>query len=447
MSVNKLTDEHMRHLAAIRALPQAAHIDNERALAWLGKASTAHTTLGLDGLVRRLAGIGASEIGALIQERRGEYVAFGCAREVVADKLLLRAPQPPNGNQYRGVELEPLIRNRFRAAAGAQPDTAAIQAVLNYRDPEHPWLLCTPDDIVRINGLRVLVDYKAPATPMTGVSFSHAAQLAHSSLVAERAGFPVDLLLLVPWNLREWRFEMFQVEPDPQLRQAIIAAGDHYWNRYVLAGELPPYPSRRAFHLDEAARQRLQPLFQDLAIYQVLIKEASAKADAVRAEIEAIAGGHRLGKQAINLAGVHLSAVEKPDGEAIARHLQAAGKEHEFLRPSTLDVEKMAARLVELGDSLDAYRQPPSGLDAERAATYLEAQGIPHEQLFKEQLTAGLTRASKGRAAEAVAALKLAAGVQVATARERLIRESEAASMPGPDPEGPGGSISPTILK
>ena len=119
-SSSDLTVERDAALARLAALPQAAHLPPETRRQWLdhqlerlreesaGSAGRGGS-LSLDRQIERLSGFGASEIGVLVGERRGEYSPFATAREICAAKLLRALPAPPTGPMQRGVELEPHV--------------------------------------------------------------------------------------------------------------------------------------------------------------------------------------------------------------------------------------------------------------------------------------------------------------------------------------------------
>ncbi|MFZ1643623.1 MAG: YqaJ viral recombinase family protein, partial [Candidatus Contendobacter sp.] len=279
-------------LAQLAALPQAAHLPPEARRQWLDHQferlrdeATAGTgrggSLSLPRQIQRLSGFGASEIGVLVGERRGEYSPFATAREICAAKLLRALPAPPTGPMQRGLELEPHTRHLFLRQTGARPLPDLRQAVVAHRPRDHGWLLATPDDLVTLNGKMLVVDYKAPAEPPTAVSLEHACQLHQAALVAEDRGIRIEGLVLVALNLREWTVDTFLVERDPALDGEILAAGQHYWRDCVLQGELPPWPQRDAasralalVDLPAAAKAALEQVALGYVRLDILAKQA-----------------------------------------------------------------------------------------------------------------------------------------------------------------------------
>lgn len=162
-------------LAQLAGLPQAAHLAPETRRQWLDHqierlqeesagSSGRGSSLSLSRRIERLSGFGASEIGVLVGERRGEYSPFATAREICVAKLLRALPAPATGPMRRGSNWSrmPAICS-CGTAAPVLPDLR--QAVAAHRPRDHEWLLATPDDLVTLNGQTLVVDYKAPAEP------------------------------------------------------------------------------------------------------------------------------------------------------------------------------------------------------------------------------------------------------------------------------------------
>ena len=237
-------------------LPQAARFGPGRAGAWVAELRRQEADGALGGLtpeqhLRRLGGFGASEIGVLVEERRGVYSPFATARELVARKLLLEFSPPADEHMRRGIAMEPLIRETFLRQTGATRLEALTRQVAAHSPARHPWMQCTPDDFVELNGRLVLVDYKAPAEPLAALPLPYACQLHQIGLIAEDLGYPVDLRALVAWNHPRGRPEVLVCDFDPALAAEIVEAGEHHWHD-VLRGELPPWPARGGLALRPA---------------------------------------------------------------------------------------------------------------------------------------------------------------------------------------------------
>ena len=406
-SSSDLTVERDAALARLAALPQAAHLPPETRRQWLdhqlerlreesaGSAGRG-SSLALDRQIERLSGFGASEIGVLVGERRGEYSPFATAREICAAKLLRALPAPPTGPMQRGVELEPHARRLFLRHSGARPLPDLLQAVVAHRPRDHGWLLATPDDLVMLNGRTLVVDYKAPAEPPTAVSLEHACQLHQAALVAEDRGIRIEGLVLVALNLREWTVDTFLVDRDPALDAEILAAGQHYWRDWVLQGELPPWPQRDAASralaladLSPAAKAELERAALGYVRLDILAKQARELAARARDQLAGLAAEHGL-RESVLVAPVNLSRASTWDAAAIAARLPDPAPP-ELTRPKW-DAEMLARQVRALGgDPTPALLD--RALDLDQAADWLIAHHhVPAESLQRIEYTVAVSR-------------------------------------------------------
>ncbi len=402
-----LTVDRDAALAQLAGLPQAAHLAPETRRQWLDHqierlqeesagSSGRGSSLSLSRRIERLSGFGASEIGVLVGERRGEYSPFATAREICVAKLLRALPAPATGPMRRGIELEPHARHLFLRHSGARPLPDLRQAVAAHRPRDHEWLLATPDDLVTLNGQTLVVDYKAPAEPPTAVSLEHACQLHQAALVAEDRGIRIEGLVLVALNLREWTVDTFLVERDPALDAEILAAGHHYWRDCVLQGELPPWPQRdtasRALALADlppATKAALEQAALGYVRLDILAKQARELAARARDQLAGLAAEHGL-RESIAVAPVNLNRASTWDTAAIAARLPAPVPP-ELTRPKW-DAEILARRVRELGgDPTPALLD--RALDLDQAARWLIAHHhVPAESLQRIEYTVALSR-------------------------------------------------------
>lgn len=393
-------------LARLHRLPQARRLTDQQAGDWATELVRWHTTdargsgLTLDQHLRRLAGFGASEIGTLVGERRGERSPFDTARELVARKLLLEPPRPADDHQRRGILMEPLIRREFLHRSGASPLPELTRQVAAHAPARHPWMRCTPDDFVELDGRLVLVDYKAPAEPLAALSLSHACQLHQIGLVAADLGYPVDARAIVAWNHARGRAEVLACERDPALEAEIEAAGDHYWTAHVLAGELPPWPDRTGLALGLAdlppeAKAELEGLAERWLRLEVLSKEAKRLTEEARERLAARCRDHRLA-EAVDSGAVRVKPRAAWDPEAVESRLPAADRAA-FERPKW-DSGALAAMVRALGgDPGPARVAGEPELDVEAAARWLVGRGVPETTLQHTDYQTSLSRRKADR--------------------------------------------------
>jgi len=385
----------------LRRLPQASRFTDRQAEAWAAEWGRPQTVDALGGLtlvqhLRRLGGFGASEIGILVEERRGVYSPFATARELVARKLLLEFPRSGNEHLRRGIAMEPLIRETFLRQTGATRLEALTRQVATHAPARHPWMQCTPDDFVELDGRLVLVDYKAPAEPLAALPLQYACQLHQIGLIAEDLGYPVDWRALVAWNHPRGRPEVLVCEFDPALAAEIVEAGEHYWNAHVLAGELPPWPARggRALNLADLsleAKAELAGLAERWLRLEVLAQESERLTEEARAALVERCRSHRLA-EAVDSGPVRIKPRAAWDPDAVEARLPPAERAR-FERPR-YDVARLAEQVRALGGDPETARTADAApLDLDAAARWLVAEkGVPEPMLQKTDYRASLSR-------------------------------------------------------
>ena len=244
---------HYDPLPDIEALPQYKWVDDIKKYEWIKRVRQIDPGRE-EWHVRRLKGFGGSEIGALIMARNGEYHPFTSSADIVRGKLLETAPQESKGNLARGSIMEPLVRDEYRKMLVERYGDRVkfrddlFEVTMNYKDadPKLQWLIGTPDDIVEIDGVLQVIDYKVPKPQnltdyeINGVPFYYAAQLHHYKIILEKCGYEVGKLTLASLNTDSWTIDERDVEISPQMEQDVIDAGNFYWHDYVMLGEIPP---------------------------------------------------------------------------------------------------------------------------------------------------------------------------------------------------------------
>ena len=392
-------------LQALQKLPQARHFTRQQAQTWWATmqereaGGAGWSGLTLDQHIRRLGGFGASEIGLLVSERRGLYSPFGTVRELVMEKLLQRLPDPANAHTHRGLVMEPLIREAFLRHSGAVRRNDLTQRVATHTAARWPWMMATPDDLVEIHGRLGVVDYKAPAEPLTDLTLAHACQLHQIAWLARDLGIPIQFQAIVAWNHPRGTPEVFLCENDPQLEQEIIEVGDESWNQFVLTGECPDWPARetRALtlaDLSNEAKTEIETLAERYLRLDILAKEAKTLTDAARARLLERCHAHHLA-ETVASGPVHIKPQAAWNVEAIEARLNPAER-LPFARPPW-DARTLAELVRELGGNPDAARSgDPAAdpLDLEAAARWLmDTKGLPETVLRQTLYKSSISRA------------------------------------------------------
>lgn len=242
--------------AVIKGLPQLKQLTQEQVVTWFKTVLTIdperilwHAT--------RLNGVGGSEIGPIarfFRELKADATAttvkdefgFGSVQDVFKHKLMQLQIIRPNSDMLRGIRLEPIAREAYieelrNSGHIVEIDVEAIEALEAYRDDQYPWLRYSPDDVLLIDGVRVLIDYKCPdESPLsTAVYFDYEAQLNHGAILLERAGYPVDSAKLVKYQ--GMTCEIKSITVPLLIQDEILEAGDWFWNQHVMVGKPTPY--------------------------------------------------------------------------------------------------------------------------------------------------------------------------------------------------------------
>ena len=215
----------------------------------------------LEWHARRTMTIGGSEIftavafyravkAAAVNEHYSAYLMTS-VQDLVKAKLLRSAPAPADSHMRRGILSEPLARQVYisklrKLGFDVASDTKASSALKGLKLSNAPWLAYNEDDILLINGIRVLVDYKCPAPdPVTGLDFSveeaykHQLHLGHVAL--ELAGYPCQRMVLVKYNVVEADTVEIEVPFSQQICDENLVAGGYLYKNYVLQNRLPEY--------------------------------------------------------------------------------------------------------------------------------------------------------------------------------------------------------------
>lgn len=274
--------------------------------------------------IRRLAGWGGSEIGCLVSHLRGEPDPFTTASLLVQEKLLIRLPEPSNIYMEVGKTLEPLAQRMFTSMSLATSQQETINSLKTARNqPGYEWLRSSPDDVLKSpqNSIWV-VDYKIPSKQKTNDDeheFRYECQVHHYAAdIAMRPelNINIDYGGIVYFNLegKEMFVELMQAGMDmmpilekiidksadtmkktgqpikgcsvnfksfaikPELIEEIKHAGDHFWNEYVMKGEIPLNLGVTNEEIPGQVINELRVLQDEFLYFDLIAKEAEQRA-------------------------------------------------------------------------------------------------------------------------------------------------------------------------
>lgn len=368
----EIQSQLMAASASIAALPQCSIIPAERKAEWLGKMLLIEPER-LAWHARRLRGIGSSEIGTFVTWKRNpdEYFAFSTPRDIIAQKLMIAAPDGGSGDTRRGNYMEATIRDMFLAKTGARSRPDVVSKMSEQVIAGHEWLVGNPDEIFDINGGINLADYKCPRQKtleyyrkQEGIDFDYTCQLHLLKIIAEQAlkdpqfkGQPKELsgMFLVALDYDQWDVDIAVQPFDQQVHDDILSIGDIVWNEFVLKGELPDARQAKEFDAESIPKEVLDAAIQlgeRITSIDTLAKRAYAEAEDLKTHLRMVMSSGRIGDSTLRIAGVNVKATpiynhkkiiellkrndfdvadydpENPDHPAIAiQHLQSCNED------------------------------------------------------------------------------------------------------------------------
>lgn len=367
----------------------------------------------------RLNGFGGSEIGVLVRNLAGERADHqASAHDIVAGKLMRKAPTETSSHMTRGHENEEPHARRFYAKYGASRDIAAYEALKNVKG-KFPWMRYSPDDIVNmpVTMLRLahepegpvyasmregklnrwLIDYKSPSKveASDAIAFQYVCQLAQGAILCHETGIELHGMMLSQFDWANWSLKDDVIEWSQPVGRAVLEAGSHYWD-YVLRGEVPSYIIRSELAGAEAYAAQYLDLARTYASLSALENAAKAQADLVRPLLLQPLLKHRLAKQKVTFGPENvltICAKKMLDREAVAKCFSPEQLARVSKGPKVYDQDRLVGALEQLGVDMAQFRKKDLSADAVFEVA-LEA-GLDPEILQTEQLTCQVSQKLK----------------------------------------------------
>jgi hypothetical protein len=392
----------------VNALPHRGAIIESDARSWVDEVVGLHGEAAIWHAIR-LNGFGGSEIGVLVRNRAGVRADHqASAHDIVAGKLMRKAPTETNGHMTRGHENEEPHSRRFYAKYGAYRDEAAYDALKNAQG-RRPWMRYSPDDVVQMpvsmvmdasgsyypsmrddQSKRWLIDYKAPSKVEVGdeIAFQYACQLSQGAILCAESGIVLDGMMLSQFDWANWALKDDVVVWDQGIGQSVLDAGDFYWE-YVGRGAIPDYIRTEEMQGTESYASEYIKAAEMFANLSSLADAAKKRADEIRKGLLAPIEGTRLAGQKITF-GVSgapvltVSAKRMLDREATLKIFTdeqvaaCAGK-------NIYDGDLAISHLRELGVDLKPFRKPD--LDVTKVYALAAQMGLDPDALVQEQIT------------------------------------------------------------
>ena len=237
--------------------------------------------------------------------------------------------------------------------------------------------------------------FKAPSEVPSkqSVAFQYVCQLHMGKLVCENNGVKVDGMLLSQFNWAEWALKDDDVPYIPELDQAIIDAGDHYWG-FVLRGELPPYVRKPRLESEEAIANELGEPAARLARMKAIAGALGKHIDTLDEFVKGALEKYAFGSSRLKLDGISYTASPKFDKELIRNKVPSGVLEQVLAKvplngrsTKAYDEKALLAKLKDLNVDTKQFVLP-GNLDGEVLYEELLAVGQDADSLMGEQLRA-----------------------------------------------------------
>lgn len=408
---NRVDEITTKVWSLVDALPQREAIAESDASAWVSEVVALHGEAAIWHAIR-LNGFGGSEIGVLVRNRAGVRADHqASAHDIVAGKLMRKAPTETSGQMTRGHENEEPHSRRFYAKYNAFRDVDAYER-LKAAQGKCPWMRYSPDDVVQMpvrlerdvagsfypssratQNHRWLIDYKAPSQidESDEVAFQYACQLTQGAILCAEAGIELDGMMLSQFDWANWALKDDAVLWDQSLGEMVLDAGNFYWNDFVLRGAVPKYIRKQEAEGLDSYKDAYLIAAEMHANLSALADAAKKRADEIRPLILAPLHNKRLVTEKISFG-----AVGAPSMKMAAKQMMDRGAIEKLFTPEqrlacaakgkhVYDTDKLVEHMRALNVDLKQFRKPD--LDPSKVYAMAEQLGLDADDLVKEQIT------------------------------------------------------------
>lgn len=367
----------------VPSMPQGKYIEPTDASAWF-KAMIEREPERIEWHIRRLHGIGGSEIGEIAAAALGLSTHFKTVPQIIGEKLMRLLPEAPTRAMRRGIDMETIARKWFYSDFGARPVSGAAERINRTSAPGIPWMRGNVDDVVELGGKVYIVDYKCSADPKTESPLVYSAQLhqydyiyavskgiAADDFAGRETPMSVDGFLNVYLDYVGGTVVAVAIPYEPDLMEAIISGGNAVYKHITSGDPLPEWPKPPApvkVSMSEQAEGDLATLEASWLQAKLIADAAKDRVDDLSRAITATLRSHAPNPQGL------VKGAKYPLQVGTVTTRQSIDKEH-------LE-EMLASRAQAVADSL---KSPGKDLDMDRLADFLDAHGSGIEG-FMEQV-------------------------------------------------------------
>lgn len=401
----------------VNSLPHRSVIAESDARVWVEEVVHLHGEAAIWHAIR-LNGFGGSEIGVLVRNRGGVRADHqASAHDIVAGKLMRKAPTESSGHMTRGHENEEPHSKRFYVKYRASRDIEAYEA-LKAAQGKRPWMRYSPDDVVQmpvslsagLDGIyhptlnvganrRWLIDYKAPSKIEQNdeVAFQYACQLTQGAILCAESGIELDGMMLSQFDWANWLLKDDAILWDQSLGQLVIDAGDFYWQS-VLRGEVPDFIRTVELSGVDDYKKSYATAAEMYANLSAMAGAAKDRADEIRKLILEPVAGKKLNGQKITFSNMGdtlvMSAKRLLDRDLVVKALT----EDQLLsvsKKTAFDATAMAAALKDLDVDIAPFRTYE--LDSVKVYAKASEMGLDPDVLISEQFVMAPSKAIKAQ--------------------------------------------------
>lgn len=432
----------MMHLKRIaESLPQFSLIEPSAIDSWLQRVLKYQPDKA-EWLVGRLAGIGGSEIGAVIRGVKDlNESGFSTLDRVVSEKLMLRLPMRQTVHMTRGNVLEELAMLAFKYRYKAVDDGAAMKQLRGApKRAGYEWLVGNPDLIVRIGSQRILVDTKVPNNYSEDIEFDYSAQVHHYDLMCRMASIKNDAMVIAKLDLASefaeslvasigsmskeqvhdlartiatvnvpgMRIVGHVVERNRDLQMDILECGGFAWSEYVMRGEVPEQAPVQFIELGDAELKQIADYQHQYAMAKSGIKYLNDVVAQAGNGISQLLAGRDFEGKALPLPV--LTASRSLDKAAIKDEAAAlAGIDDDIYGSKKYSEKALLDEIKRLNGDVEApHLFDDAGVDFNKAKAFLEKRGVDVRRFESESVALRMSTTKDGR--EAVAMYESRAG-------------------------------------
>lgn len=388
-----------------------------------------------DNYLKNLSGFNASEMAVMCLQEQDQYVPFNTANNIILQKQLKNLPTEATCQMEITNQFKPLIKEKVKnhfltSNCNYFRDEEAIQKIKNwslYNNSNYKWLKGVPDDILNINGMTILINYKiSPNIHIDDYQTTsyHAFQLLHYKEIAKLAGIKVDIILqanLLVDNQNKFVLHIDDVfnyknggidkEQQAQMLQTFYKVGEKNWqlvqdniNPATVLNKTKNYKNlvefKQAFPKIESKIQTYSKIY---TVINESINYLTQVKDKLKDNIYDVVNSFpsyfltEEAKQQINLDGIKISGEIQLDKNKIARAYADADEMFEKCYKKTYDNDKLidlCKKLIsenidkkEAQQALEQCQQPSKILDMDLLKNLILAKEASNENFDINSLT------------------------------------------------------------